>query len=377
MFKISTASDKTLFTPGPLTTSLTVKKAMLHDAGSWHFDFNARVAAIRSRILTLAGVSRDEGYECVLLQGSGTFGIESVFATTVPPNGKVLVLANGAYGERMVQMLEYAGIAHSVIRTSENQIPDVKTVEETLRADAEISLVAMVHCETTTGILNPVDSIGKAVKQQGRSFFVDAMSSFGAIPIGMKELDIDFLVSSANKCIEGVPGFSFVIAKRDSLLANEGHARSLSLDLIAQLRCFEKNGQFRYSPPTHSLLAFEQALNELEEEGGIAQRGARYEKNHQTLIEGMTSLGFKSYLPTELQSFIITSFHYPDDPSFDFQTFYRALSDRGKIIYPGKISQVDLFRIGSIGRIFPSDSESIVDMIGRVIKELGIRVSSK
>ncbi len=376
MFNITTASDKTLFTPGPLTTSLTVKKAMLHDAGSWHFDFNARVASIRNRILTLAGVSREGGYECVLLQGSGTFGIESVFSTSVPPTGKVLVLANGAYGERMVQMLEYAAIEHSVLRTPENQIPEASAVEAALKADADITLVAMVHCETTTGILNPVEAIATIVKKQNRAFLLDAMSSFGAIPIGLKELDIDFLVSSANKCIEGVPGFSFVLAKRESLLANEGHARSLSLDLIAQLRCFEKNGQFRYSPPTHSLLAFEQALNELDEEGGIAQRGARYEKNHQTLLEGMTSLGFKPYLPKDLQSFIITSFHYPNDSSFDFQEFYRALSDRGKIIYPGKISQVDLFRIGSIGRIFPSDSESIVDAIARVVRDLGISVSS-
>ncbi len=376
MFNISTASDKTLFTPGPLTTSLTVKKAMLHDAGSWHFDFNAKVASIRTRLLTLAGVSRDDGYECIPLQGSGTFGIEAVFVTTVAPTGKVLVLANGAYGERMVQMLEYSGIAHTVIRTAENEIPDADDVDAALEADPDISLVAMVHCETTTGILNPIESIARVAKQHGRAFFVDAMSSFGAIPIGMKDLDIDFLVSSANKCVEGVPGFSFVLAKRDSLLANEGQARSLSLDLIAQLRCFEKNGQFRYSPPTHSLLAFEQALNELDEEGGIEKRGARYAKNHQTLLEGMTSLGFKSYLPSELQSIIITSFHYPEDPSFDFQDFYRALSDRGKIIYPGKISQVDLFRIGSIGRIFPSDSESIVDTIARVSKDLGYKISS-
>ena len=371
---ITTSSDKTLFTPGPLTTSLSVKKAMLHDAGSWHFDFNARVKEFRNKLLNLAGVSKDDGYECIPLQGSGTFGIESVFTTTVPPNGKVLVLANGAYGERMVQMLEYSGIDHTVIRSAENQIPDPLKVDEALSSDKDISLVALVHCETTTGILNPLPEIAQIVNRHKRQFFVDAMSSFGAIPIHIRELGIDFLVSSANKCIEGVPGFSFVLARRESLLANEGHARSLSLDLIGQLRCFEKNGQFRYSPPTHSILAFEQALKELEGEGGIEQRGARYAKNQKTLVDGMTQLGFKPYLPAALQSIIITSFHYPKDASFDFQVFYRSLSDRGKIIYPGKISQVDLFRIGSIGRIFPSDSEAIVDAIARVVNELGIEV---
>lgn len=376
MATIPSASDKTLFTPGPLTTSLSVKQAMLHDAGSWHFDFNARVAAIRGKILELAGVSREEGYECVLMQGSGTFGVESVFASTVPPNGKVLVLTNGAYGERMIQMLEYASIDHAVVRTSEDQVPDPKAVAQALTDSPEIGLVAMVHCETTTGILNPIEKISSVAKAHDCQFFVDAMSSFGAIPIDFPALGIDFLVSSGNKCIEGVPGFSFVIARREALLANEGHARSLSLDLVGQLRCFEKNGQFRYSPPTHSLLAFEQALLELDQEGGVSGRQRRYQENHQTLIQGMSQLGFRPFLPPEIQSYIITSFHYPDDPDFDFNRFYRALSDRDKIIYPGKISQTDLFRIGSIGRIFPADVESMVDAIARVVSDLGLTVKS-
>lgn len=374
MGSLARSSDKTLYTPGPLTTSLSVKKAMLHDAGSWHFDFNAKVAAIREKLLKLAGVSRESGYECIPLQGSGTFGVESVFATTVPPDSAVLVLANGAYGERMVQMLVHAGIDHEVIRCPENEAPQAAEVEKVLANNERIGLVAMIHCETTTGILNPLEDIAAVTKKANRLFFVDAMSSFGALPIDFDALGIDFLVSSANKCIEGVPGFCFVIARREPLMANEGHARSLSLDLIGQLRTFEKNGQFRYSPPTHSLLAFEQALRELEDEGGIEARGRRYAENHRILLEGMTQLGFKSYLEPALQSFVITSFHYPNDPKFDFQTFYRALSDRGKIIYPGKISQVDLFRIGSIGRIFPEDSEQIVDAIARVLADLNIEV---
>ena len=375
MATIPSASDKTLFTPGPLTTSLSVKLAMLHDAGSWHFDFNARVATIREKILELAGVSREAGYECVLMQGSGTFGVESVFASTVPPDGKVLVLTNGAYGERMIQMLECARIDYAVVRTPEDQVPDPEAVSQALSDSPNIGLVAMVHCETTTGILNPIEKISTVAKAHDCQFFVDAMSSFGAIPIDFETLGIDFLVSSGNKCIEGVPGFSFVIARREALLANEGNARSLSLDLVGQLRCFEKNGQFRYSPPTHSLLAFEQALVELEQEGGIEGRQQRYQDNHQTLIQGMSQLGFKPFLPPEIQSYIITSFHFPEDPNFDFGKFYRALSDRNKIIYPGKISQTDLFRIGSIGRIFPADVESMVDAIARVLTDLSITVN--
>ena len=372
MATIDRSSDPTLFTPGPLTTSLSVKQAMLHDAGSWHHDFNAKTAQIREALLRHAGVSREEGYECVPMQGSGTFGVESVFQTCVPDDAKVLVLANGAYGERMALMLKHARMDHEILRCGEDGVHDAAQVSSLLASDPKIAVVSLVHCETTTGILNPLQPIGRAIRQHGRLFFVDAMSSFGAIPIDMKGLNIDLMVSSANKCFEGVPGFSFIIGRREALLANEHATRSLSLDLAGQLRCLEKTGRFRYSPPTHSILAFERALEELEKEGGIEARGRRYEENHKTILRGMNGLGFRSYLPPQLQSFVITSFHYPGDPKFDFETFYQALSDRAKIIYPGKISQVDLFRIGSIGRIFPSDCEALVDTIGRVIDEQGI-----
>ena len=284
---LPTARDKILFTPGPLTTSLTVKQAMLRDVGSWHFEFNAVVQQVREKLLGLAGVSREAGYECVLLQGSGTFGVEAVFATCVPPNGKVAVLANGAYGERTVLMLQHAKIDHVVLRTPEDTPNDPAALESALSSDKAITHVAVIHCETTTGILNPIDEIGHVVKRHGRAYIVDAMSSFAAIPIDFAAAGIDFLISSANKCIEGVPGFSFVIARRAALLANEGHARSLSLDLIGQLKGFEKNDQFRYTPPTHSILAFDQALRELDLEGGVPARGARYRRNHEVLVDGM------------------------------------------------------------------------------------------
>ncbi len=371
---IPTARDKVLFTPGPLTTSLTVKQAMLRDAGSWHFEFNAKVKEIRQRLLNLAGVSQEQGYECVLLQGSGTFGVESVFSTSVPENGKVLVLSNGAYGERMIAMLKCLRIDCEAYRTSEDEIPDPSHVAELLQNDETISHVAVVHCETTTGIVNPIEAIGKVVHSAGRSYIVDAMSSFGGMSIDFEEACIDFLISSANKCIEGVPGFSFVIARREPLFANESSTRCLSLDLAAQLRGFEKNGQFRYSPPTHSLLAFEQALNELDMEGGVEGRAARYRRNHEVLLQGMKAMGFKSYLDPEVQSYLITSFHFPDDSKFTFEAFYRNLSDRGMIIYPGKISQVDLFRIGSIGRIFESDVQALLASIQGALNDLDVRL---
>lgn len=371
---IPSSRDKVLFTPGPLTTSLTVKQAMLRDAGSWHFEFNAKVKAIREKLLQLANVTREQGYECVLLQGSGTFGVESVFSTAVPDGGKVLVVSNGAYGERMMAMLKCLRIDFDAYRTGEDTPPDPAEIAARLEADAGISHVAVVHCETTTGIVNPIEAIGQVVRRAGRSYIVDAMSSFGAMPIDFEACGIDFLISSANKCIEGVPGFSLVIAKREPLLANESATRCLSMDLAAQLRGFEKNGQFRYSPPTHSLLAFEQALKELDMEGGIEGRAKRYQRNHEVLIEGMRKLGFTSYLDAGVQSYLITSFHFPNDQAFTFDAFYRNLSDRGMIIYPGKISQVDLFRIGSIGRIFESDVRALLGAIRGALDDMGIQL---
>lgn len=365
--------DKLLFTPGPLTTSLSVKQAMLHDAGSWHFEFNAKMKAIRNKLLELAGVSSETGYECVLLQGSGTFGVEAVFATCMPPQGKVAVLANGAYGERMLLMLQHLKIEHVALRTPEDTPNDVAALDQTLSADDAITHVAAVHCETTTGILNPFHEIGAVVQRHRRCFILDAMSSFGAVPIEFEKASIDYLISSANKCIEGVPGFSFVICRRQALLDCEGYARSLSLDLLGQFKGFEKNGQFRYTPPTHSILAFEQAIHELEAEGGVAARGQRYRRNHEVLLEGMCGIGFRPYLDPKVQSFIITSFHFPDDPRFTFDEFYRRLSDKGFIIYPGKISQADTFRIGSIGRLFETDMQALVLAIRETVEEMGCK----
>jgi len=366
------ARDKLLFTPGPLTTSHSVKQAMLHDAGSWHYEFNAKVNWVRGKILEVAGLSSEAGWESILLQGSGTFGVEAVFATCVPTNGKVAVLSNGAYGERIVRMLQHLTIEHVVLRTPENTPTDPEVVDRALAADKTITHVALVHCETTTGILNPLVEVGRLVKRHGRVHVVDAMSSFGAMPIDFAAAGIDFLISSGNKCLEGVPGFSFVVCRRDALLACDGYARSLSLNLLDQLRGFEKNGQFRFTPPTHAILAFEQALQELEQEGGVAGRAARYQANHQTLVNGMMQLGFHPYLDPAVQSCIITAFCFPRSEKFSFDAFYRGLSEKGFIIYPGKISQADTFRIGCIGRIFPSDIAALLAAIRTVLCEMGL-----
>ncbi len=367
--------DKILFTPGPLTTSQTVKQALLRDFGSRDHAFIELVADLRNRLLHIGQVD-PETYVAVPMQGSGTFSIEAVFASTIRPGGKVLLVINGAYGERMATMCTMLGIETTKLVFPENQAPDPEAVRAALKADDTLTDMATVHCETTTGIINPVEELGALAREFGVRYFVDAMSSFGAVPLDLAAAHIDYLVSSANKCIEGVPGFGFVIARREALAATEGWARSLSLDLLAQWRGLEGNGQFRFTPPTHVLLAFYQALLELEQEGGVAGRAARYEGNYRTLIEGMARLGFTEYLQREKQGYIITSFLYPDHPNWDFNGFYDRLNARDYVIYPGKVSDADCFRIGNIGRIFTADVQALLAAIADVLVEMEIDLTA-
>jgi 2-aminoethylphosphonate-pyruvate transaminase len=363
--------DPLLFTPGPLTTSATVKAAMQRDIGSRDADFIELVAGIRSELLRIGGVSREQGYEAVLMQGCGTFGLESVISSVLPRQGRFVVLANGAYGERMAAIAERSGISTRLARWPENESPQPAAVQRLIEEEPAATHVAMVHCETTTGILNPIDEIARIVKAGGREFILDAMSSFGGVSLDLGKLKIDYLISSPNKCLEGVPGFCFVLTRPEALEATKGRARSVSLDLFAQWEGLDGNGQFRFTPPTHVLLAFARALEELREEGGVPARAVRYRANHEALRTGMRRLGFVEYLPAERQSNIITAFRYPENPNFRFEDFYRRLRARGFVIYPGKVSQADCFRIGTIGRINEKHVDDLVAAIAEVLGEIG------
>lgn len=367
------SKDKMLFTPGPLTTSQTVKQAMLRDLGSRDFEFIGLVKEIRHKLVEI-GQADPREYTTVIVQGSGTFGLEAVVSSTVPPDGKLLVLINGAYGSRIAKIASILKIDTVKLNYPENTTPNLQEINDTLQGDGQITNVSVVHCETTTGIVNPIEEIGSIVAKYGAKYFVDAMSSFGAVPVNLAKCNIDYLVSSANKCIEGVPAFSFVLCKLSSLEQTAGYARSLSLDLLDQYRGLERNGQFRFTPPTHALVAFRQALAELEAEGGVPGRTERYRRNYETLITGMRRMGFKEYLKPEDQGYIITSFLYPDDPNFVFETFYESLNQKGYVIYPGKVSDADCFRIGNIGRIFESDVKALLAAIAETIEEMGVKL---
>jgi 2-aminoethylphosphonate-pyruvate transaminase len=352
--KLLPSNPYILLTPGPLSTTLTVKQAMLRDWCTWDDDYKRLIQDIRRKLVAIA--TRHNGYTCVLMQGSGTFCVESVITTAVPDDGKILVLANGAYGRRIAQIAERVGIDLLMHDAGDTALPELKHLEQTLLADTAISHVAVVHCETTTGMLNPIESIGRMVKAHNRVFIVDAMSSFGGIPLDVHDVGADYLISSANKCIQGVPGFGFVIARKTELSKTRGQARSLSMDLFDQWETMEKDaGKWRFTSPTHTVRAFAQALHELEIEGGIAKRCRRYCENHRVLVEGMQALDFQTLLPPENQSPIITAFHSPVDDGWAFDKFYQHLKQKGFVIYPGKVTEADTFRIGNIGDIRPED----------------------
>ncbi|WP_144548585.1 2-aminoethylphosphonate--pyruvate transaminase [Bacillus sp. X1(2014)] len=352
-----------LLTPGPLTTTDTVKLAMMKDWCTWDDDYNNIVQGVRQKLVSNATKAVDK-YSAVLMQGSGTFSVESVIGTALPRDGKLLVVANGVYGHRIAKISKTLGINTVVLTSGEVEAIDLNRLTTQLENDPEITHVAIVHCETTTGMLNPIDKVSEIVKRYNRVFIVDAMSSFGGVEMDIDALQIDYLISSANKCIEGVPGFGFAVVKTEEFEKCKHNARSVSLDLYDQWKTMEEqNGKWRFTSPTHVVRAFAQALMELEEEGGIQKRAARYKNNQKVLSEGMRLLDFEPILSVEMQSPIITSFYYPNSESFEFSTFYHKLKEKGFVIYPGKVSDLDTFRIGNIGNVHQHDVESLLKAI--------------
>ncbi len=367
----SPTGDPWLLTPGPLTTSPSVKEAMLHDLGSRDTGFIEINRRMRARLVAIAG---GEGtHVCVPLQGSGTFVVEAMLGNFVPRDGKLLILVNGAYGKRMAKICEYYGRATVIQETPEDVPADPIALDTALAADPGITHVAAVHCETTSGILNPIAAIAEVVVKHGRALLIDAMSAFGAIALDAREVPYDALVASSNKCLEGSPGMGFCLARTAALEAAKGNSPSLALDLHDQWVAMEKNGQWRFTPPTHCILAFDQALSEFLDEGGVAGRGGRYRANCKILIDGMRGLGFKTLLPDDLQAPIIVTFHMPSDPAFAFETFYDSLRAKGYVIYPGKLTVADSFRIGCIGRLGAEQMQGALNAIKETLAGMGVK----
>lgn len=362
--------DPLLLTPGPLTTTLRTKQAMLHDWGSWDAAFNAITARVCRALVDI--VHGADSHVCVPLQGSGTFAVEAALGSLVPRDGKVLVPDHGAYCARILKILAMIGRAAVPLPSPEHLAMDPAAIDAALAADPAITHVAVVHCETGTGILNPLPAIAEVVAARGRALLVDAMSSFGAVAIDARQLRFDALIAASGKCLEGVPGMGFVIARTEALAASAGRSHSLALDLHDQWAYLQRTGQWRFTPPTHVVVALAEALQQFHEEGGQAARGARYAANGQRLIEGLRRLGLRPFLAAAVQSPIIVTVHAPDHPAWHFPTFYQGVRERGHILYPGKLTQVETFRVGCIGALTPFDIDMVVQAIASTLTAMGI-----
>ena len=367
-------NDPILLTPGPLTTSIRTKQAMLNDWGSWDAAFNAITASLRRDLVDIVGGGAE--YTCVPLQGSGTFSVEAAIGTVVPRAGRVLVPNNGAYCARVVRICKVLGRAVVDLPVPEDQPVTGAIVEAALAADPAITHVAQVHCETGAGVLNDLASIAEVCAKRGKALIVDAMSSFAALPIDVRATPFDALIAASGKCLEGVPGMGFVIVRKAVLEARAGNAHSLAMDLHDQYVYMEKTTQWRYTPPTHVVVAFNAALDQLLAEGGQPARLARYTANCATLVEGLAELGLRPFLPPAIQAPIIVTFHAPADPAYAFKAFYDRVRDRGFILYPGKLTKLETFRVGCIGAIGPEEMRQAVHAVRDTLADMGIRPSA-
>ena len=363
-------NDSRLLTPGPLTTSQETKLAMLHDWGSRDTEFIEINRRFRKQLLEMA--SAEPTHVCVPMQGSGTFIVEAVLGSLIPPEGKAIILINGAYGRRMAKMMDYLKREYLVHETPEDTVPILTQLDSTLARDSKISHVLVVHCETTSGILNPIDEIANIVARHARSLLIDAMSAFGAIPLEANQIRFDAVMASSNKCLEGIPGMGFALIRKDALERSKGNAHSLSLDLYDQWKNMETTSQWRFTPPTHVIVALDKALQQFLEEGGVIGRNKRYVENCRILIDGMSSLGFETLLPPQLQAPIIITFKMPEDPKFDFSDFYERVKEKGFVLYPGKLTVAPSFRIGCIGHLFEDDMRQALGAIEKTMGEMGV-----
>ena len=362
--------DAILLTPGPLTTTLRTKLAMLRDWGSWDADFNAMTATLRRQLLAIV---HGEGTHAVVpLQGSGTFSVEAAVATVVPRDGHILVLDNGAYCKRLGKLATLMGRRTTILVHAEDEAVSPDALDAKLRDDPSITHVGFIHCETGTGVLNPLQAVSEVCARHGKGLIIDAMSSFAALPIDAREVRFDALVAASGKCLEGVPGMGFVFIRNAVLASCEGNSHSLAMDLYDQHAYMEKTGQWRFTPPTHVVAALAEALKQFEEEGGQPARLARYSDNCRTLIDGMKPLGFEPFLPSALQAPIIVTFHAPAAPGYNFKAFYAQAKRRGFILYPGKLTQLETFRVGCIGAIGYNEMAQAVYAVGEAVRELGL-----
>jgi len=361
-----------LLNPGPATTTDTVKNSLLvPDICPREKEFGELMKRVMKKLVDV--IHGGPEYTSVIFTGSGTAAIEACITSVVPHDKKIFIINNGAYGKRMVQIAKINKIDCIHYEEAVNKEINLNSIESFLKQNKrEISHLAIVHHETTTGMLNPVNEICKISNSFGIECIVDAMSSYAGIPINIKEMNADFLISSSNKCIQGMAGLSFVISRVSSLdKLNNIPPRSLYLDLLGQFQSLKKTNQMRFTPAVQIFYALEQALNEYFEETAI-RRYERYKNSYDVLIRGLKDLGFKLYLPDHLHSKLLTTIYEPTNSAYSFNEMHDYLYEKGYTIYPGKCNNENTFRIANIGQIDQTDIIGFIEKLEAYLIKYGI-----
>lgn len=360
-----------LLNPGPATTTRSVKEAqVVPDICPREQEFGDLLDGIRRDLVRI--VHGEDQFVTILFGGSGTAAMEAVMSSVVPPGGRVLVVENGAYGTRFVEMAERHRIETVSFRMPYGEPPDLKALDALLSVNQGITHLFVIHHETTTGMLNPVSEIAATAARNGVSVVLDAMSSFAGLPIDLRRLGVDYLISSSNKCIQGMAGLSFVLCRRSLLVASRNHARTYYLDLLEQHLYFEKTRQTRFTPPVQTCYALRRAIDEYFAEGQ-GGRFARYRANWETLYAGLSNLGFRFLLPRQWESGILVAVREPDHPAYSFEDMHDYLYARGFTIYPGKGAREATFRLSILGDLSTTDVTAFLQALEAYLKERGIR----
>jgi 2-aminoethylphosphonate-pyruvate transaminase len=364
------ASNPLLLTPGPVSTSLSTKMVMLKDRASGGAEFQADLKFARDYMVGLVG--GQDAYTAIPLPGSATYANEAVIAALVPPGGKLLIHTNGVYGDRLIEMCTHIGKAYAVLRTPPFTPATTAQFETAIRADPALTHVMVVHCETSTGVLNPLGALADICRRHSKGLLIDAVASFGAIDIDAKRLGFQAVTVSSNKCMQAAPGIGWSVVQKTVLENAKGNCPSLALDLWDQSQHMDRTGAFRFTPPTQVLAAFAQACREHQAEGGTPARLARYRRNWRRLVDGMRQMGFSTVVPDEFASPIVATFHNPDHPAFSFQKLFEGMQRRGFVIFPGRLALADTFRIGCMGEVTEADIAEAMTAVAETMAEMGV-----
>ena len=364
------ARETLLLTPGPVSVSDSTRAAMMVDRASGDADFQAELTHAREYLVRI--VNGGDAYTAIPVPGSATYANEAAMALLVPADGRLLVHSNGVYGDRLIEICEALGLAVSVLRTPPFMPPTGTQFAAALQADPSITHVMLVHCETSTGVLNPLDEVAALCRTRGLGLLVDAVASFGAIALDLAALGADAVTLSSNKCMQGVPGVGWAVVRRAALAAAAPGRRSLCLDLREQGAHMDTTGAFRFTPPTQVVAAFAQACREHEAEGGSAARLARYGRNWRRLVDGMRQMGFRTVVPDAAASPIVATFHNPAHPAFSFEALYQGMKRRGFVIFPGRLALADTFRIGCMGDVEEDDIAAAMVAVADTLREMGV-----